>query len=205
MSDTEKSASHSVNWVSGTSLQKEVFRKLGIFGLARHRVHCWKGLFPFWPAVHKRSAKIRYCRDTYNNNCDESWMSIQILAMVLLVVPGQQIVRGIISGISGNGFNFSVFDASDTVTAVVSVILILISLLLFRAEKSTMTQKIKRVYEHIIQSKYTLWISKILDYKAKSRRKTCDFSSILYTKNGQLLVDRFGGMVFQKRYFLLLI
>lgn len=60
---------------------------------------------------------------------------LQVLAMVLLVVPGQQIVRGIISGISGNGFNFSVFGVSDTVTVVVSVILILISLLLFRAGK----------------------------------------------------------------------
>ena len=55
--------------------------------------------------------------------------------MVLLVVPGQQIVRGIISGISGNGFNFSVFGVSNTVTVVVSVILILISLLLFRTGK----------------------------------------------------------------------
>ena len=60
---------------------------------------------------------------------------LQVLAMVLLVVPGQQIVRGIISGISGNGFNFSVFGVSDTVTVVVSVISILISLLLFRAAK----------------------------------------------------------------------
>ena len=60
---------------------------------------------------------------------------LQVLAMVLLVVPGQQIVRGIISGISGNGFNFSVFGVSNTVTVVVSVILILISLLLFRTGK----------------------------------------------------------------------
>ena len=60
---------------------------------------------------------------------------LQVLAMVLLVVPGQQIVRGIISGISGNGFNFSVFGVSNTVTVVVSVILILISLLLFYAAK----------------------------------------------------------------------
>lgn len=56
---------------------------------------------------------------------------LRVLAMILLVVPGQQIIRGLIAGFIGNGYDFSVFGLSNPTVIIGCVILILISLLLF--------------------------------------------------------------------------
>jgi uncharacterized membrane protein len=61
---------------------------------------------------------------------------LRILAMVLLVVSAQQLIRGIWSGIWGNGYNFSVFGLSDMAVIIIAIMLILISLYLFHITES---------------------------------------------------------------------
>ena len=56
---------------------------------------------------------------------------LRILGMVLLVVPMQNLVRGIFSGFQGHGYNFATFGLSNKVVIIISIILILISLFLF--------------------------------------------------------------------------
>lgn len=53
--------------------------------------------------------------------------------MVFLVAPAQQLVRGFLSVLLGNGYDFSEFGQSSTVIIVVSIVMILISLFLFHA------------------------------------------------------------------------
>jgi hypothetical protein len=56
---------------------------------------------------------------------------LRILAMVLLVVPVQHLLRGFISGVFGNGYKFMIFGLSNTVVIIISLVMILISLYLF--------------------------------------------------------------------------
>ena len=56
---------------------------------------------------------------------------LRILGMVLLVVPAQNLVRGILSGFQGHGYNFATFGLSNTMVIIISIIFILISLYLF--------------------------------------------------------------------------
>ena len=56
---------------------------------------------------------------------------LRILAMILLVVPTQNLVRGILSGFWGHGYNFATFGLSNTMVIIISIILISLSLFLF--------------------------------------------------------------------------
>lgn len=68
---------------------------------------------------------------------------LRILAMVFLVAPAQQLVRGLWSGLFGQGYEFSAFGLSSTVIIVVSIVMILISLFLFRATEPFFKQENK--------------------------------------------------------------
>ena len=56
---------------------------------------------------------------------------LRILAMVLLIVPAQHLIRGILPGIFGDGYKLAIFGLSNTMVIIISVVLILISLYLF--------------------------------------------------------------------------
>ncbi|MBK1812245.1 hypothetical protein JHL18_16605 [Clostridium sp. YIM B02505] len=61
---------------------------------------------------------------------------LRILAMILLVVPAQHLIRGIIPGILGHGYKLGIFGLSNIIVIVISIILILISLWLFHITES---------------------------------------------------------------------
>ncbi|QGQ93894.1 hypothetical protein EHS13_02710 [Paenibacillus psychroresistens] len=66
---------------------------------------------------------------------------LRILAMVLFVVAAQKLIRGVVSGLRGQGYNFTEFELSNTVIIIVSIILILVSLFLFRITESSTTRE----------------------------------------------------------------
>lgn len=56
---------------------------------------------------------------------------LRILAMALLVLGAQQLIRGIWSGIWGHGYNFTIFGLSNIVVVIIAIVMILSSLYLF--------------------------------------------------------------------------
>jgi len=67
--------------------------------------------------------------------------------MVLLIIPTQQLIREIWSGIWGNGYNFSVFGLSDITIVIISIMLILISLYLFTITEPFFHEEKKETFE----------------------------------------------------------
>lgn len=55
----------------------------------------------------------------------------RILAMILLVLPVQHLVRGTLSGISGNGYKLEIFGFNNIMVIVISIVMIACSLYLF--------------------------------------------------------------------------
>jgi hypothetical protein len=56
---------------------------------------------------------------------------LRILAMILLVLPVQHLVRGILPGISGKGYKLEILGLNNTMVIVVSMVMIAGSLFLF--------------------------------------------------------------------------
>ena len=62
---------------------------------------------------------------------------LNIIAMIFLVVPGQHLVRGLLSVFLGNDFNFSILGLSNLTVGIVSFFLILLALFLFYIAKKS--------------------------------------------------------------------
>lgn len=56
---------------------------------------------------------------------------LRIMAMAFLVLAGQQLIRGIWSGLAGHGYNFAVFGLLNVLVLIILIIMILVSLYLF--------------------------------------------------------------------------
>ncbi|MDT2674151.1 hypothetical protein [Enterococcus dongliensis] len=60
---------------------------------------------------------------------------LQLFAMILLVLPAQHLIRGIIGGIQGKGYSFAILGLSNIVVIIGSIGSILISFVLFHKLK----------------------------------------------------------------------
>lgn len=60
---------------------------------------------------------------------------LQLFAMILLVLPTQHLIRGIIGGIQGKGYSFAILGLSNIVVIIASIGSILISFVLFHKLK----------------------------------------------------------------------
>ncbi|MEW8956873.1 hypothetical protein [Clostridium sp.] len=56
---------------------------------------------------------------------------LRILAMILLVLPAQHLIRGLLPGILGNGYKLEIFNLNNTMVIVISMIMLASSIYLF--------------------------------------------------------------------------
>ncbi len=60
---------------------------------------------------------------------------LRILAIILLVLPAQHLVRGILPGIIGNGYKLEIFGFNNIMVIIISTIMIGCSIYLFHITK----------------------------------------------------------------------
>lgn len=66
---------------------------------------------------------------------------LRILAMILLVLPVQHLVRGILSGILDNGYKLEIFGLNNIMVILISIIMIGCSIYLFHKTNNFFNDK----------------------------------------------------------------